>query len=425
MADVVPIGPKGPDPALVKKVFPELAARTPPPNFEGYPGAHSLQWVDLGELANSDPPAPAWAVEGWIPPRGVTLVNAHGGGGKTVLLLQLGLCLAAGIDFLGLPTRRMKCALILAETSHPTLHRRLTRAADALGADLATLADDGWLRVLLADELRGGLPLFAREPQPDDRGRAWLPPVAAPTSAYHELCAALAADGIEAVCLDPATDFFDANEIDRRDVRAFIAALRALVPGPVVVSAHVNRDSARAPRTGMSWSGSTAWHNSARARIELSRPVPDEDETLPTTDDGQRLLHLCKQNDGRAGLQIEARLDFDRWLFVPTGTTTIDGGMLESIRRRTDAAWLVAFVAEACARGDPVHASERANRNPHSRVAARDDCPVSFRGRAGKRALAAAINRLRESGELAVEARKSAARNTVDVLVPGAAACAS
>ena len=381
-------------------------------------GKPALPWLPLAELARTPAPPPQWAVEGWIPAAGATLLSGHGGSGKTALAAQITLCLASGADFLGLPVKRQRVALVLAETSRGILLYRMQRAAHALGVDFDRIEAEGWLRVLLADEVPGGLALFGREAQLGEGGRAWLPPTATETVGYKLLRADLRRSGTTALVLDPAADFFDAEEINRRDVRGFIACLRTLVSGPALLSAHVNRESVKTPKAGQAWSGSTAWHNSVRARLELTQPRPLGDDE-PTPDDGTRLLHLAKNNDGRTGMQIEARLCFERWVFEPTVPTTTEGGMVDSIRRRTDSEWLVRFIAEAAERGDPVHASRQANRNPHARINAREDCPTRYRGKQAARALYAELDRLREAGTIKPGERRNAGRNVVEVLLPG------
>lgn len=377
-----------------------------------------LPWVDVAPFATDEPPAVEWLADGWIPNHGATLIGAHGGAGKTVLAVQLALCVAAGVPFVGLSTQRQPVALILAETGRAVLHRRLARAAFALGVDLAELSRAGRLHVLLADDVPGGLALFGREPQLAEGGRTFLPPVAACTNAYRELQGALAARGVSALVVDPLTDVFDGEEINRRDVRAFVAAVRGLVPGPVILTAHVNRESVKTRQAGSAWSGSTAWHNSVRARLELLPVAGDDQEAAPAEDDGRRLLYLAKNNDGRSGLQLDVRLNFERWVFETPSADATNGAVLESLRRENDAQWLVRFITTAATRGDPVHAAQRANRNPHARVCAADDCPPRYHGPKGRRALFREINRLLESGGLKMEAQRTAARHSVEILAP-------
>lgn len=389
----------------------------------------ALPWLDLADVARSDLGAMPMAVEQWVPSHGVTLIGSHGGGGKTVLAGQLALCWSAGRQFLGREVARHRVLLILYESSRSVAHRRIRRTAQALGIDLERLAEDGDLHVLVADEAADGLLLFGREPQLDERGRPFVPHVAATTTAYVDLKRTIQSLGITALVIDPVTDAFDGDEVNRRDVRAFIGALRKLVPGPVVVTVHVNRASARSGRPGDAWSGSTAWHNSARARIELLPANPGDVEDDPAVirqDDGIRTLHLAKNNDGPSGLQLEVRLDFADWVFVPTMPTIAGSDTVDSIRRSNDVRWLVEFIRDAAEKGDPVHASDRANRNPHARVIARDDCPARFKGQRGKKALFVEINRMREAGDLTTEDQTTGTRNKVTVLtVPACASCAS
>jgi hypothetical protein len=78
------------------------------------------------------------------------------------------------------------------------------------------------------------------------------------------------------VLVDNASDAFGGDEIQRRQVRAFMRALAEvarLTNCALMLLAHVDKNTSRNKRAegGEGYSGSTAWHNSARSRLFLSR----------------------------------------------------------------------------------------------------------------------------------------------------------
>jgi putative DNA primase/helicase len=84
------------------------------------------------------------------------------------------------------------------------------------------------------------------------------------------------AEGFGLVVVDNASDAFGGDEIQRRQVRAFMRALAQiarLTDCAVVLLAHVDKATSRARKAegGEGYSGSTAWHNSARSRLFLTR----------------------------------------------------------------------------------------------------------------------------------------------------------
>ena len=114
------------------------------------------------------------------------------------------------------------------------------------------------------------------------------------------------------VILDPVADIFAGDEISRRQVRQFIGLLRGLAIEAncaVTISAH---PSLTGINTGTGLSGSTAWHNSVRARAYFKTATTEAgDEPDPDL----RELQWLKNQYGRLAEPI-----FLRWkngVFVP------------------------------------------------------------------------------------------------------------
>ena len=76
--------------------------------------------------------------------------------------------------------------------------------------------------------------------------------------------------------MDNASDAFGGDEINRRQVRAFMRSLAQVARSTgcaALLLAHVDKNTSRARKAegGEGYSGSTAWHNSARSRLFMSR----------------------------------------------------------------------------------------------------------------------------------------------------------
>jgi len=112
------------------------------------------------------------------------------------------------------------------------------------------------------------------------------------------------------IVLASSADMFAGNEIDRAQVRQFIALLTSIAMtanSAVVLISHPSLTGLQT-RTGLS--GSTAWHNSTRARMVLES-VEKRDE--PTGD--MRTLEFAKNNYGPVSAKIAVR--WQNGVFVP------------------------------------------------------------------------------------------------------------
>jgi RecA-family ATPase len=114
-----------------------------------------------------------------------------------------------------------------------------------------------------------------------------------PTPLFEELKQAAHDIHPKLIGLDTSADIFGGNEIDRSQVRQFIGLLRGLAiagNSAVLIAVH---PSLTGIKEGTGLSGSTAWHNSVRARAYLTSE-PTEDGT----DSGLRQLDFKKNNYG-------------------------------------------------------------------------------------------------------------------------------
>ena len=89
-----------------------------------------------------------------------------------------------------------------------------------------------------------------------------------PTRLYDEFRHAAA--GATLIVVDNASDAYDGNENERRTVRQFVQLLAQIArenEAGVLLLAHIDKAAARDGGKRNSYSGSTAWHNSARSRF--------------------------------------------------------------------------------------------------------------------------------------------------------------
>ena len=149
---------------------------------------------------------------------------------------------------------------------------------------------------------------------------------------------------VSLLVVDNASDAFDASEIDRARVRGFMRALARIArerDAGVLLLAHIDKGTSRGNQklNSESYSGSTAWHNSARSRLFMTRDK-----------DGALLLEHQKNNLGK--LHDPLRL-----LWPEGGIPQADeapGPMIQGISDRTSTKALLKLLAEFTARGEIV-----------------------------------------------------------------------
>lgn len=226
------------------------------------PAGVVLPRVDLGELEHVLPTAPEWYWAGYVPAGHVTLFGGHGGMGKSTVALMLAVAMCTGRELFGQPTKACRVLFYSAEDGADMLRSRLARIVRAMALTGEELRD----RLHVVDATLIDPVLFA------DRRIAGVQ-VGDVTPAYEALQTYVDENDIDAVFIDNLSDVYGADENQRAAVRAFMRALKQLAPNraiTVVLLAHVDKTTARGLASGAdSYSGSTAWHNSARSRLLL------------------------------------------------------------------------------------------------------------------------------------------------------------
>jgi RecA-family ATPase len=321
--------------------------------------------LDLVELSARQPLTPRHIIPDWLPAGEVTLLAGHGGGGKSQLALYTAVCIHLALSWCGLATERRPVTVVSAEDGADILHWRLSRIAAHLGVSLADLSG---LNIIDASHIDAELMREIPHEEP------FLTP------RYDKLQELVDPSGV--LILDGVSDLYGASEIVRRHVRRYIRALRKLVnaDGAVLLLAHVDKAAARDGATTDRYSGSTAWHNSVRARWSLG------------SDDDALVLTLAKANHAKAGAEIRLRWDAQAHLYIPDPVCA-DGGIAGAIRERQERDGIVAAFRAGT---DPVPAATTGQRTAWHVLSARPELPQTLRdGRDGRRRFWAHIEALR------------------------------
>jgi RecA-family ATPase len=221
--------------------------------------------------------------------------------------LELQLCVAhvTGRDWLGGMPEPGPAIYFGAEDDSDELHRRLTAIAE-------------FYDVNFSDLIAGGLHLLSfagADAMPDRQGKVQPMPL------FERLLEAAADIRPRHIGIDATADTFAGNEIDRSQVRQFVGLMRKLAivgNSAVVLLAH---PSLTGISSGTGLSGSTAWHNSVRARMVLKTMQGRDDGGQSASD--LRELSFLKNNYGPLAESIILR--FRDGLFLPeAGQSTLE-----------------------------------------------------------------------------------------------------
>lgn len=235
-----------------------------------------------------------WLVHGLIPQKTVTLFSGDGGTGKSLLALQLAVAVATGRGWVGKPVSEGSVIYMSAEDDDEELHRRLD---DILRADGRTYDD---LEGLTLRSLAGEDALLAVDSQ-----MALMQ-----SELFKELDARAADEAPTLVVIDTLADVYPANENDRAKVRQFIGILRGLALKRNCAVLLLGHPSLTGLSNGSGSSGSTAWNNSVRSRLYLSRITDNGFEADPD----RRVMTTMKANYGRIG--EETHMKWQAGVFV-------------------------------------------------------------------------------------------------------------
>jgi RecA-family ATPase len=258
--------------------------------------------IDIRAWHGKWSPPRDWAVVNRVPVEAVSGLYGDGGVGKTILLLQLAVCIALGIDWLGAKVPVSGAVLIMCcEDNVNELWRRLEKIVEYYDTDFVTLWDCGFRIGTYAGK---------------DAMMAYFEQGIMKTTVIWDAIykQAKAIPNLRFIGIDNAADVFAGNEIDRRQVRQFITKLHGLaieIIGAVMLTAH---PSLTGMNTGTGTSGSTGWNNAFRSRMYFRKEKQDKDND-GEIDKDYRELEVMKINYAAEGEVVELR--WQDGVFVP------------------------------------------------------------------------------------------------------------
>jgi RecA-family ATPase len=344
--------------------------------------------LDLEALADAAPAPPKFIMPDWLPAGYATLLAGHGGVGKSAIALHLAVCIAAGLPFFGLNVSRRRVLYLSCEDRENVLHWRLSRICAHLAVNLASLSN--WLNIV--DLVGRSTVLWERDPRTGYTV----------TAAYGLLAQHMQEHRTQILIVDGVTDTFAGGENVRHEVKRYINALVALIPedsGAVLLVGHVAKPNASAAQTTEGYSGSTAWHNSVRARWYLYPETAQSDDSNPPDRTGDLILELQKSNLGRTDQSMRFAWDDRTHLFLGReimARTASD----RAHRDRVEHAGILKAL-KVCADANPtiiVPAATTGRRTAFHVLSACREFPQSLRGRQSVRRFWRHIESLRHMG---------------------------
>lgn len=346
------------------------------------PGAP--QPMDWAALDGTEPEPTQWRLEGWLPEGTVTLLSANGGVGKSNLSLQLGVAMATGCQFMGLDTKPGRVLVMSGEDEARTVHFRVANICQELQVPMVELRD----KLDVYDLTQTDCVLW-RDGGPTDKMQ-WLADTAVRSRA-------------QVIVIDNASDVFAANENDRTEVRGFMRALNLIAHvtrAAVLLLAHVDKASVRAGAgldSNTTFSGSTAWNNSARSRWAMVR-------------DNDRQVMLRHEKCNLGSLQEEISLEFDTGskTFKRFGTVP-SAQAAASLMRNAHRAAILRLIGNAVAAGANLSMNSNSPRSNIYNLLADD---TDFPARLDRKAFFGHMRDLEREGLVGLETYKKANRMT-------------
>ncbi len=177
------------------------------------------------------------------------------------------------------------------------------------------------------------------------------------TRTYVELHILVKAKNAGLVLVDNASDAYAGDEIQRKQVRGFIRKLKEIAKATdaaVLLLSHVDKGTSRARKAegGEAYSGSTAWHNSVRSRLFLTR-------------DEQGLLTLEHQKSNLGKLREPLSIEWvDGGLPQVLAEGCFDGSRQQGRGDDDKAIALLRLMAEFESRGQYCHTGATSRSNP-------------------------------------------------------------
>ena len=258
-----------------------------------------IKWISMATWDEEPVPERNWFIRDRIPIRQPVLLSGEGSVGKSLITQHLLAATALGRDWLGMLPEPGGAWYLGAEDDERELRIRLEMIRKHFGVSYADLVEaDFRMKSLFGEDAVLGAP--------NRNG------IIEPTALFEQLFEEAADAKPKAIALDASADVFAGDEINRSQVRQFVGLLRKLagaIDGAVILLSH---PSLTGINTGTGISGSTAWHNSVRARMYLTSPKLEPGEQ---PDSDLRELAFKKNQYGPIGEPIILR--YRNGLYLP------------------------------------------------------------------------------------------------------------
>ena len=252
-------------------------------------------WKTVADFSGSVPPMREWLAHEWIPIGQPTLLYGDGGTGKSLLALQLCASVALNIPWLGMSVKSGRSIYFTAEDDEAELHRRIEKICQSFDVNIANLSDMKIASMVGLDAL------FVTHDTTHS--------VLRPTPLLEHIEAKIQSEQPALVVFDTLADIFAGDETHWSLSRQFISMMRTLAYEnncAVLILAHPSK-AGMYEKSGTS--GSTGWSNSARSRIYLTRPDPDNPDL--------RTLENMKNNYAQIGKSLQ--LQWQNGCFIADG----------------------------------------------------------------------------------------------------------
>lgn len=342
-----------------------LLALLPDPEVPASP----LRPVGLQGVMQADETPWPHVVEFYFPRRVTTLLGGHGGLGKSMLALTLAAHVAAGRAWYQLNVERAPVVFLSFEDEGEIVLRRLRRIIEAYELPPADVIDN--LTVLDGSDAETELALESL----DGKGLDFTPMMGLVSEAVR---------GAGLVFIDNASDTYGGNEIQRRQVRAFIRRLAREAKdndAAVVLLAHVNREAAKRNGKAENYSGSSQWHNSVRSRLAL----------VESDESGIELLHE-KANYGVKFEPVSLRRNAHGVLEpIPAAQAAADKASAEAIRMQADMDAVLGVLRPVLEQGATVTTAFNGPATTWHVLCRLPELPQQYRTREGRKRLEAAL----------------------------------
>lgn len=352
-----------------------------------------LRGVPLGGFIHTPPDTIRYSIFPIIPRGVVTLWGGHGGAGKSVSILQVAALGACNMELEGLlPEGAIFSVYFSLEDQGSLALLRLRRICESYHLNPAQVEHN--LRVF---DCPGGKAALMNEVSTFGVRQMIETPLLAQIRRQCE--------GADLIIIDNASDAFGGNENDRQAVRTFMAAMGRIARetnAGVVVLAHVDKVAARTGANGNTYSGSTAWHNSARSRVAI---VKDEKQ-----EGCVNVVHE-KNNLGKLAKPITLKWN-DHGVLVPLSAMD-----WKNERAPDDAELAMAVLQAAAVRGIDVCCATAGATPGHKMVAHLPEYADHFglSRFSGSKNFHRALDALHVAGRIVKHSAKRANRHAVDV----------